>query len=80
MICPKNFFAPTWRIKNSHVGIWDFPRGYSSRSRLVVSTGQSFAFLGLTAVLSACVLRAPERVDVASEAVDGYDDRELLDT
>ncbi len=30
--------------------------------------------------LSAGVLRATKRVDVASEAVDGYDDGELLDT
>ena len=28
MISPKNFFAPTWRIKNSHVEIGDSPRGY----------------------------------------------------
>ena len=27
MICPKNFFSPTWRIKNSHVEIFKFPRG-----------------------------------------------------
>lgn len=30
--------------------------------------------------LSAGVLRTTERVDVASEAVDGYDDGELLNT
>ena len=26
-ISPKNFFSPTWRIKNSHVEIFKFPRG-----------------------------------------------------
>ena len=24
----RNRLSPTWGIKNSHVGIWDFPRGY----------------------------------------------------
>ncbi len=24
----RNYFSPTWRIKNSHVEISDFPRGY----------------------------------------------------
>ncbi|AEE12681.1 hypothetical protein Poras_0734 [Porphyromonas asaccharolytica DSM 20707] len=24
----RNHFVPTWRIKNSHVEIWNSPRGY----------------------------------------------------
>ena len=34
LIPPKFYFTPTWKIKNIHVEIWDFPRGYSRKARI----------------------------------------------
>ena len=42
MKLPKFFFVPTWRIKNSHVGLSNSPRGYLE---VVLDRATSFPIL-----------------------------------